>query len=82
MTRSAAVIRRAARERIVKIAMVNPASVVFALFLSAAISLAARTSVAAETRADDRQLAAASPLAAARVAAKGDALIEALLAEL
>ena len=82
MTRVAALISAAVRERTVKITKVNSASVALALFLSAAICAAAPSSLLAETPSDDRKLAAASPMAAAHAAAKGDALIEALLAEL
>jgi len=54
-----------------------------AIVLSAALFALASPSLRAETPSDDAKLAAAaSPMAAAHAAAKGDALIEALLAEL
>jgi hypothetical protein len=71
------------RERTVKITKANPANVPLAILLSAALFAVASPSLRAETPSDDAKLAAAaSPMAAAHAAAKGDALIEALLAEL
>jgi hypothetical protein len=70
-------------ERTVRIAKANPANVSLAIFLSAALFALASPSLRAETSSDDAKLAAAaSPMTAAHAAAKGDALIEALLAEL
>ena len=83
MNRVAAVVSAAMRERTVKITKANRANVPLAILLSAALFAVASPSLRAETPSDDAKLAAAaSPMAAAHAAAKGDALIEALLAEL
>jgi TldD protein len=82
--RVAAVVSAAIRERTVKITRVNPANASLAIFLSAALFALASPRLRAETPSDDAKpaAAAASPMTAAHAAAKGDALIEALLAEL
>jgi TldD protein len=83
VNRVAGVVSAAMSERTVRIAKANPANVFLAIFLSAALFALASPSLRAETPSDDAKLAAAaSPMAAAHAAAKGDALIEALLAEL
>jgi TldD protein len=83
VNRVAAVVSAATREKTVRITKANPANVSLAIFLSAALFALASPSLRAETPSDDAKLAAAaSPMAAAHAAAKGDALIEALLAEL
>ena len=83
MNRVAGVVSAAMSERTVRIAKANPANVSLAIFLSAALFALASPSLRAETSSDDAKLAAAaSPMTAAHAAAKGDALIEALLAEL
>jgi TldD protein len=83
VNRVAGVVSAAMSERTVRIAKANPANVSLAIFLSAALFALASPSLRAETPSDDAKLAAAaSPMAAAHAAAKGDALIEALLAEL
>jgi TldD protein len=83
VNRVAAVVSAAVRERTVKITKANSANVPLAIFLSAALFAVPSPSLRAETPSDDAKLAAAaSPMAAAHAAAKGDALIEALLAEL
>lgn len=83
MNRVAAVVSAATREKTVRITKANPANVSLAIVLSAALFALASPSLRAETPSDDAKLAAAaSPMAAAHAAAKGDALIEALLAEL
>jgi TldD protein len=83
VNRVAGVVSAAMSERTVRIAKANPANVSLAIFLSAALFALASPSLRAETSSDDAKLAAAaSPMTAAHAAAKGDALIEALLAEL
>jgi TldD protein len=83
VNRVAGVVSAAMSERTVRIAKANPANVSLAIFLSTALFALASPSLRAETPSDDAKLAAAaSPMAAAHAAAKGDALIEALLAEL
>jgi TldD protein len=83
VNRVAAVVSAATREKTVRITKANPANVSLAIVLSAALFALASPSLRAETPSDDAKLAAAaSPMAAAHAAAKGDALIEALLAEL